>query len=102
VSESAHVMCVTFLTIRCDEEPVTTPPKSHRWTDEEVRQLTTLAARGVPENEIARTLGRTVAAVRTKAAHNRITLPRDSSTGPERQALPWERPRYPRRHSGEA
>ena len=73
------------------DAPVTKIPRSHRWTDEQVRQLTTLAARGVPETEIARMLGRTVAAVRTKAAHNRIAVPRDSTTGPERQPLPWER-----------
>jgi DNA-directed RNA polymerase specialized sigma24 family protein len=71
---------------------VTTPPKSQRWSADEVRQLITLAVRGVPEAEIARMLGRTVGAIRTKAAHNRLTLVREISTGPERQALPWERP----------
>jgi C4-dicarboxylate-specific signal transduction histidine kinase len=70
---------------------VPTQPKSQRWTDDELRQLTNLAVRGVPEAEIARVLGRTVAAVRTKAAHNRITLQRTSTAGPERQPLPWER-----------
>jgi len=70
---------------------VTNAPRSQRWTDADVRQLTTLAARGVPETEIARILGRTIAAVRTKAAHNRLNLVRDSTTGPERQSLPWER-----------
>jgi hypothetical protein len=81
--------------------PVTNAPRSQRWTDTDVRQLTTLAARGVPETEIARILGRTVTAVRTKAAHNRVALIRDSTTGPERQALPWERPQSSRR-PGEA
>ena len=71
---------------------MTTSPRSQRWSEDEVRQLTTLAVRGVPEGEIARILGRTVAAVRTKAAHNRVTLVRDSTAGPERQPLPWERP----------
>ena len=70
---------------------MTTTPKSHRWTDGEVRQLTALAARGVPEAEIARLLGRTTTAIRTKAAHNRLRLVREITTGPERQALPWER-----------
>jgi DNA-binding NarL/FixJ family response regulator len=82
----------TLLTIdRQYRRPVTTTPRSHRWTEDEVRQLTALAARGLSEAEIARALGRTVAAVRTKAAHNRIALPRDSTTGPERLPLPWER-----------
>ena len=68
------------------------PAKSHRWTDDEVRHLTTLAARGVPEAEIARLLGRTVGAVRTKAAHQRLSLRRAAPPiGPRRQALPWER-----------
>ena len=71
---------------------MTNSPRSQRWTDDEVRQLTILSARGVPETEIARTLGRTVAAVRTKAAHNRLTLQRDTTNGSERLRLPWERP----------
>jgi hypothetical protein len=50
-----------------------------------------LAARGLPEGEIAQLLGRTVGAVRTKAAHNRVSLARDPSPGTVRQALPWER-----------
>ena len=70
---------------------MTTSSRSHRWTQDEVRKLTNLAVRGVPEDEIARILGRTVAAVRTKAAHNRVALFRENTTGPERQALPWER-----------
>jgi hypothetical protein len=85
-------MCVHVLTIeRFYERHVTTAPKSQRWTEDEVRQLTSLALRGVPEDEIARILGRTVAAVRTKAAHNRLALLRENTTGPERLALPWER-----------
>ena len=85
-------MCVRVLTIeRFYERHVTTAPRSQRWTEAEVRKLTTLALRGVPEDEIARTLGRTVAAVRTKAAHNRVPLLRENTTGPERQVLPWER-----------
>lgn len=81
---------------------MTNAPRSQRWTDDDVRQLTTLSARGVPEGEIARILGRTVAAVRTKAAHNRISLLRDTTTGPERQPLPWERPPQSSRRPGEA
>ena len=69
------------------------PVNSHRWTDDEVRHLTTLAARGVPEAEIARLLERTVGAVRTKAAHQWLTLRRGAPIGPRRQALPWERAR---------
>ena len=66
--------------------------KSQRWTDDEVRQLTMLAKDGVLESEIARLLGRTVGAVRTKAAHQRLTLQREPAAGPARQALPWELP----------
>jgi hypothetical protein len=65
--------------------------RSHRWTEDEVRQLASLAAHGESEESIARALGRTVLAVRTKAAHHRLTLRRDATTDPDRQALPWER-----------
>ena len=73
------------------QDIVTISSKSQRWTDDEVRQLTMLAKRGLLEVEIARLLGRTVEAVRTKAAHHRLTLHREPATGPIRQALPWER-----------
>jgi len=69
---------------------VTTTPKSRRWTVDELRQLSNLAARGVPEDEIARTLGRTVRAVRTKAAHQRLWVLADIDIGfvaPQERAM---------------
>src|SRR5688500_14251772 len=61
-----------------------------RWTAEEVRLLIHLARRESAK-EIASRLQRTVTAVRTKAAHERILL-RDPPTGhgPARPRPPWE------------
>lgn len=65
--------------------------KSRRWTDEEQQTLRQLALRGVPLVEIARKLERTCAAVRTKAAHARLTLNDVHTSGPRRLAHRWER-----------
>ena len=75
--------------------------KGHRWTDDDVRQLTNLAARGLSVDAIARAPGRTVPAVRTKAAHHRLRLLGNSTSGPERQRLPWERGERPGRKTDE-
>ena len=51
----------------------TRPPNSRRWREEDVAMLRRLAW-SLTAAQIAITLGRTVLAVRTKAAHERIRL----------------------------
>jgi DNA-directed RNA polymerase specialized sigma24 family protein len=62
---------------------------SRKWTDEEVRLLHQLALKLSPF-EIARALNRSVAAVRTKAAHQRVSLRTERRPGPARAPYPWE------------
>jgi hypothetical protein len=72
------------------ENVLTTPPRTRRWTAHELAELKRLANHASPE-EIALALGRTVCAVRTKAAHKRILLHGDvPCQGPPRLRLPWE------------
>ena len=67
-----------------------TPARTRRWTAHEVAELKRLAPHAPPE-EIARVLGRTLIAVRTKAAHKRIILTDDAPRpGPPRLRQPWE------------
>ena len=64
--------------------------KSRRWSASEVAELRRLS-HGAPPEEIAAALGRTVSAVRTKAAQKRILLRNDAPRqGPPRLMLPWE------------
>jgi hypothetical protein len=71
---------------------VTTSPKARRWTRHELAELRRLAA-STPVRDIARSLDRTVVAVRTKAAHERLPLlPDETTRGPVRARAPWERP----------
>ena len=70
---------------------MTTRPRARRWTTEDLAQLRRLAAT-TPIQELARALGRTVVAVRTKAAHERLPLAPDvPSSGPTRARAPWDR-----------
>ena len=70
---------------------MTTRPRARRWTDDELAQLRRLAAT-TPILDLARTLDRTVTAVRTKAAHQRVPLAADGlSSGPPRARAPWDR-----------
>jgi hypothetical protein len=62
---------------------------SRKWTDAEVRLLRQLALQ-LPARDIARALNRSVAAVRTKAAHQRVSLRREQRPGPTRDPYPWE------------
>jgi hypothetical protein len=71
---------------------VTRQSHGRRWTPEELVQLRRLAS-STPVRDIARTLQRTVAAVRTKAAHARVPLlPDEGGSGPPRARAPWDRP----------
>jgi hypothetical protein len=70
---------------------VTRPPNARRWTSEEIAQLRRLAS-SVPVRDIAQRLDRTVVAVRTKAAHERLPLlPDEAVRGPARARAPWDR-----------
>ena len=63
--------------------------KSRRWTADDLARLRLLAERDEPVKAIAAALTRTVQAVRTKAAHERIPLREDVQThGPRRQPFP--------------
>jgi len=53
--------------------------KGRRWTDDELSLLRRLAYRKEPLSTIAAALGRTVLAIRTKAAHERLPLRDDPS-----------------------
>ena len=60
--------------------------KSRRWTADELALLRAMAQRDEPVKSIAAALGRTVIAIRTKAAHERVELREDAPThGPRRQ-----------------
>lgn len=68
-------------------------PNARRWTPDELLLLRRLAP-GTPVRELARLLERTVVAVRTKAAHERLSLlPEEEASGPPRARPPWERRR---------
>ena len=70
-------------------------PKTRRWTPDELATLHQLAHR-VPLSAIATALGRTIEAIRTKAAHERLPLDDDlPRSGPPRQLAPWQRDRSP-------
>ena len=49
-------------------------PRSRRWTPPELTLLSRMAASGATADQIAHVLGRTVAAVRMKAAHQRVSV----------------------------
>ena len=49
-------------------------PRSRRWTLPELTLLSRMAASGATAHQIAHVLGRTVAAVRIKAAHQRVNV----------------------------
>ena len=60
--------------------------KNRRWSADELALLRALALRDVPVKSIAAALGRTVIAIRTKAAHARVALREDAPThGPRRR-----------------
>lgn len=61
-----------------------------RWTARDLENLRVLAASHTA-HEIARLLQRTVQAVRTKAAQERVALRLDALPGPRRAPFPWER-----------
>lgn len=50
------------------------PPNARRWTVPELSLLARMAANGATAEQIALVLGRTVAAVRMKAAHRRLDV----------------------------
>ena len=49
-------------------------PRSRRWTLPELTLLSRMAASGASAEDIARVLGRTISAVRMKAAHQRVNV----------------------------
>lgn len=49
-------------------------PRSRRWTLPELTLLSRMAASGATADQIAHVLGRTVSAVRMKAAHQRVSV----------------------------
>ena len=68
---------------------------SRRWTAEEVAELRRLSHHA-PAEAIAAALGRTVSAIRTKAAQKRMALHNDAPRqGPPRLRLPWEQAAAP-------
>ena len=67
--------------------------KTRRWTPDELAALRQLAYR-VPLSALSEALGRSVEAIRTKAAHERLPLDDDLPRfGPPRQPSPWDRDR---------
>ena len=60
------------------------PPRSRRWLLAEIQLLSRMARQRASAEDIAQTLGRTVEAVRIKAAHQRISL---TVTGRKRARL---------------
>lgn len=64
-------------TERTPTTPAIRPPNSRRWSPEDVATLRRLAWT-LTATQLAVTLGRTVLAVRTKAAHTRIRLRADA------------------------
>lgn len=68
--------------------------RSRRWTLPELTLLSRMAASRASADDIARVLGRTVSAVRMKAAHQRVNLPLSGRQQPppmERLAPPHGR-----------
>ena len=63
--------------------------KSRRWTTEELALLRKLASEPEPLSSVAAALGRTVMALRTKGAQERLTRRDDlRSPSPRRQLFP--------------
>lgn len=70
-------------------------PKTRRWTLDELATLRRLA-HSAPLSTVVTVLGRTVEAIRTKAAHQRLPLADDlPQSGPFRTPSPWQRDRSP-------
>jgi hypothetical protein len=70
-------------------------PKTRRWTLDELATLRRLARRA-RLSDIADALGRSIEAIRTKAAHERLPLDDDlPRSGPSRQPSPWQHDRSP-------
>ena len=62
---------------------------SRRWTPDELSLLRSQAY-SLPVSAIAAALNRSVLAIRTKAAHERLPLQDDlTPSGPRRQPAPW-------------
>ena len=72
------------------QESKVTAARSRRWTASEVQQLHALVGT-VPAEDIAQTLGRSLVAIRIKAAHERLPLLlKRGPRGRSRQPFPWE------------
>ena len=90
VSGVPAAFSLTLGSLFCDAAAACLEPmserKSRRWTADDLALLRLLAERDEPVTSIAAAQTRTVQAVRTKAAHERVSLQEDVTRhGPRRQ-----------------